>query len=280
MKRLIKLIMIFTVSLNIACEESQQKNNYVLVHGAYHGKWCWYKVIPILEKDGNKVYAIDLPGHGQDNTPPEDVTLEKYKEKILQTINKIDGQVILIGHSLGGISISSVAETVPDKIESLIYLSAVLPIDGESAFVASSLDPNPNETVFYEISDNKKTVKVIPDLAKDIFYNTCSDKDKEYGISKLSAQAMEPFFATVNLSKERFGNKVLPIQYPLNPGNGFNTIVDALRMTMYVFPEGGGKPEKKPRTCRCRPAPTPTAIPPPSEGPARRTTLGAVAIRG
>ena len=206
MKRLIKLIMIFTVSLNIACEESQQKNNYVLVHGAYHGKWCWYKVIPILEKDGNKVYAIDLPGHGQDNTPPEDVTLEKYKEKILQTINKIDGQVILIGHSLGGISISSVAETVPDKIESLIYLSAVLPIDGESAFVASSLDPNPNETVFYEISDNKKTVKVIPDLAKDIFYNTCSDKDKEYGISKLSAQAMEPFFATVNLSKERFGN--------------------------------------------------------------------------
>jgi elongation factor G len=39
---------------------------------------------------------------------------------------------------------------------------------------------------------------------------------------------------------------VLPFQYPLNPGNGFNTIVDALRMTMYVFPEGGGKPEKKP----------------------------------
>ncbi len=45
--------------------------------------------------------------------------------------------------------------------------------------------------------------------------------------------------------RERFGNKVLPIQYPLNPGTGFNTIVDALRMTMYVFPPDGGKPEKK-----------------------------------
>ena len=52
--------------------------------------------------------------------------------------------------------------------------------------------------------------------------------------------------ATLDQAKTRFGNKVLPIQYPLNPGNGFNTIVDALRMTMYVFPEEGGKPEKKP----------------------------------
>ena len=51
---------------------------------------------------------------------------------------------------------------------------------------------------------------------------------------------------TVDQAKSRFGNKMIPIQYPLNTGNGFNTIVDALRMTMYVFPEGGGKPEKKP----------------------------------
>ncbi|MEL6988889.1 MAG: EF-Tu/IF-2/RF-3 family GTPase, partial [Bacteroidota bacterium] len=50
--------------------------------------------------------------------------------------------------------------------------------------------------------------------------------------------------STVEQAKERFGSKVLPFQYPLNSGTGFNTIVDALRMTMYVFPEGGGKPEK------------------------------------
>ncbi|MCB0520605.1 MAG: elongation factor G [Lewinellaceae bacterium] len=51
--------------------------------------------------------------------------------------------------------------------------------------------------------------------------------------------------STVDQATARFG-KILPIQYPLNPGSGFNTIVDALRMTMYVFPPGGGKPEKKP----------------------------------
>ncbi len=53
------------------------------------------------------------------------------------------------------------------------------------------------------------------------------------------------FENTLEQIKSRFGNKVLPIQYPLNQGSNFNTIVDALRMTMYVFPEDGGKPEKK-----------------------------------
>ena len=50
---------------------------------------------------------------------------------------------------------------------------------------------------------------------------------------------------TLEQAKSRFGSKVLPFQYPLNQGEGFNTIVDALRMTMYVFSEDGGKPEKK-----------------------------------
>jgi len=51
---------------------------------------------------------------------------------------------------------------------------------------------------------------------------------------------------TLEQAKARFGNKVIPVQYPLNGGAGFNTIVDALRMVMYVFPEDGGKPEKQP----------------------------------
>lgn len=54
------------------------------------------------------------------------------------------------------------------------------------------------------------------------------------------------FDATFEQAKNRFGSKVLPVQYPLNPGTGFNTIVDALRMVMYVFSPDGGKPEKQP----------------------------------
>ena len=50
---------------------------------------------------------------------------------------------------------------------------------------------------------------------------------------------------TLEQAKERFGNKVIPLQFPYNQGTGFNKIIDALRMVMYVFPEGGGKPEKQ-----------------------------------
>ena len=53
------------------------------------------------------------------------------------------------------------------------------------------------------------------------------------------------FDTTLEQAKNRFGSKVLPVQYPLNQGNGFDTIVDALRMTMYVFPPDGGKPKKE-----------------------------------
>ncbi len=53
------------------------------------------------------------------------------------------------------------------------------------------------------------------------------------------------FDSALEQAQGRFGNKVIAVQYPLNQGNGFNTIVDALRMVMYVFPEGGGKPEKQ-----------------------------------
>lgn len=53
------------------------------------------------------------------------------------------------------------------------------------------------------------------------------------------------YASTLDQLIDRFGKKVIPVQYPINAGTGFNTIIDALRMTMYVFPEGGGKPEKQ-----------------------------------
>lgn len=53
-------------------------STYVLVHGAWHGAWCWKYVTPLLENEGHKVVAPDLPGHGEDKTPIADITLEAY----------------------------------------------------------------------------------------------------------------------------------------------------------------------------------------------------------
>ncbi len=57
-------------------------STYILIHGSWHGAWCWHKVIPLLEASGHKVIAPDLPAHGHDRTPIADISLNSYVECI------------------------------------------------------------------------------------------------------------------------------------------------------------------------------------------------------
>ena len=82
---------------------------FLLVHGACTGGWCWEKVVPLLEAKGHKVCAPDLPGLGNDQTPPAVVTLADNVEKLSRLLDKMDEPVVLVGHSLGGVTISALA---------------------------------------------------------------------------------------------------------------------------------------------------------------------------
>ncbi len=95
---------------------------FVLIHGSWHSSWNWHRVIPILEKQGHRAIAIDLPGMGRDKTPIHEVKMQSTVEKICTLLDSIDGKVILVGHSKNGIMISQAAEYRPDKIEKLVYL--------------------------------------------------------------------------------------------------------------------------------------------------------------
>ena len=76
--------------------------SYVLIHGAWHGAWCWDKVVPLLQQQGHTAVAIDLPAHGKDLTPLTKVSLQRYADKICQAVSQQPEPVILVGHSLGG----------------------------------------------------------------------------------------------------------------------------------------------------------------------------------
>ncbi len=106
-------------------------STYVLVHGAWHGGWYWHKVVPLLEKEGHKVEAPDLPGHGKDKTPISEITLEAYAQSICKVLDAQSEPVILVGHSMGGIVITQVAEYRPERIKMLVYLTAFLQPSGE-----------------------------------------------------------------------------------------------------------------------------------------------------
>ncbi len=109
-------------------------STFVLIHGAAHGGWCWYKVVPLLEKHGHTVLAPDLPGHGKDKTPVADVTLQLYVDSVCKLLDAQREPVILVGHSMGGGIITQVAEERPERIKWLVYLAAALPRNGQSMF--------------------------------------------------------------------------------------------------------------------------------------------------
>ena len=126
------LISVFALSPNVHAQNQVKKKTFILVHGSWHSAWNWHKVIPILEAQGHRVLALDLPGMGRDKTPVQEVTLEKAVNKIIQAIDGVEGKVILVGHSKNGIMISQAAEYRPDKIEKLVYLAAYLVPNGKT----------------------------------------------------------------------------------------------------------------------------------------------------
>lgn len=101
----------------------------VLIHGAAHGAWCWDLVLPELAALGVPAHALDLPGHGQDRTPPTEITLDLYAAAVLA---RIDRPAILVGHSAGGYAIAAAAQRRPDLVRRLIYLTAWIPAPGRS----------------------------------------------------------------------------------------------------------------------------------------------------
>ena len=107
---------------------------YVLVHGAWHGGWCWQKVIPFLEAAGHQVYAPTLTGlaeRASELSPT--VGLDTHIQDIVGLLVDEDLHgVILVGHSYAGMVITGAVDAVPERIAHLVYLDTFVPRDGES----------------------------------------------------------------------------------------------------------------------------------------------------
>jgi len=114
---------------------------FVLVHGAWHGGWCWKRLSPLLRAAGHDVYTPTLTGLGERAhllTP--EVNLRTHIDDIVQVLHYEDlSDVLLVGHSYAGLVISGVADRVPDRLAQLIYLDAYVPRVGEN--VEEALGP-------------------------------------------------------------------------------------------------------------------------------------------
>lgn len=133
--------------------------NFVLVHGAYLGAWCWDKVADILDTQGSMFFSPDLSGLGErKNLLSPRINLSTHINDVVQLIKEESLEdVILVGHSYAGMVISGIAEILDNRIKHLVYLDAMLPQDGQSAF---DIMPSARSRVT-EISFNGEPVKVI-----------------------------------------------------------------------------------------------------------------------
>jgi pimeloyl-ACP methyl ester carboxylesterase len=107
----------------------------VLVHGAWCGGWAWKHVDELLTADGNKVYRPTLTGQGErSHLAGTNIDLDTHIQDIVNVILWEDlHDVVLVGHSYGGMVITGVADRVPDRIRPVVYIDAFLPENGESA---------------------------------------------------------------------------------------------------------------------------------------------------
>jgi len=109
----------------------------VLVHGGAHAAWCWERLLPHLRADlrVDAVVAVDLSGHGarRDVRPLETIALADYVDDVVRAIEDAElRQVVLVGHSLAGITIPRVAARVPDRIRRVVHLTTSHPPPGQS----------------------------------------------------------------------------------------------------------------------------------------------------
>ncbi|KAJ7558955.1 hypothetical protein O6H91_04G062900 [Diphasiastrum complanatum] len=113
--------------------EGNKRYHFVLVHGLSHGAWCWYKTIDLLEKAGHKATAIDLAACG---LHPADLTritsFKQYNQPLIDVLASLEPseKVILVGHSMGGVSLIDAAGRFPNKIAVAVYVSAMMLFGG------------------------------------------------------------------------------------------------------------------------------------------------------
>lgn len=176
---------------------------FVLIHGAWHGGWCWKRVAPILRAAGHEVFAPSLTGSGErKHLLSPAVGMDTY---VADVANLIDSEeldnVVLVGHSAAGAAISKAAETVHDRLKALVYVDSVVLPSGKAMF-----DIFPAQWVdqMRGAAARDGDLNAAPpekQMIYSFFASDCSDDDKAWILRMATAQPLKPYEDKVDLTK-------------------------------------------------------------------------------
>jgi pimeloyl-ACP methyl ester carboxylesterase len=153
----------------------------VLVHGAWHGSWCWAKVVPLLEEHGLTVRTVDLPSTGTDVGALGG--LDDDVAALTAVLDELPGPKILVGHSYGGLPITE-AGAGRDDIAHLVYVCAFMLDVGQSLLDAAGGQP----MSWWQVSEDGRSIT--PGRPESVFYSDCDPEEAAAAAARLTPQSM------------------------------------------------------------------------------------------
>lgn len=160
-----------------------------LVHGAWHGAWCWEMLTPLLQQAGHEVIAPDLPS--EDGS----ASFDSYADVVCTALSDCDDDVVVVGHSLGGATATLVADRRP--VRHLVYLCAAVPQSERSLLDQSIEQPDMVRADWTkglsEPDSQLRTVWVQPDVTRALLYADCDERTAAKAIDRLRPQSAYPF---------------------------------------------------------------------------------------
>jgi len=178
---------------------------FVLVHGSWHGSWCWNRVVPLLKARGHTVVAPDLPGHGEDRTPLERIDLDAYADRVTESVAEQDEPVVLVGHSMGGAVITHAAERSQENLGMLVYLAGYIPMDGGSVADQAIADAHSLMQRHLVVDPESGWADLEPVAYRECFYGDCSAEDLAFATERLRMDPLGPLMAPIRPTEERWG---------------------------------------------------------------------------
>ncbi|MGJ3258170.1 MAG: alpha/beta fold hydrolase [Rhodospirillales bacterium] len=178
---------------------------FVLVHGAYHGGWCWEPLVRRLKDRGHDAVAPDLPGHASKDGWIGQQEMSSYISAMIEVIDSLDTPPVLVGHSMSGAVAAGVAEQRPDKLEKVIFLAAYIPADGESVGDVVKTDPESHVRTGKIDVGGVTAITLKPGVLADAFYNDATPRQLAWVEDRIQLQAARTFREPISLSTANFG---------------------------------------------------------------------------
>ena len=166
---------------------------FVLVHGGFHGAWCWNRTIGELERLGHEAVAVDLPGHGERRHETEPTTVAGRTAAVVAALREGD---VLVGHSGGGFDITHAADARPDLVAHVCYLAAALPREGRTwpEAMATRADGTMGD---FDVAgmlrhlavdgDGSMSVATV-EGARELFFHDCDDETVRWAFERLGPE--------------------------------------------------------------------------------------------